>query len=176
MNSRLCQHHGQSILLDSGWSVEAHVVNTSQQFRLPNMQGGKITHVTVQINERKPMDHLQHSQSEFLKGPHGVQGGGGVRLQDLHLVSVPHQRAADQFVEQGLLRQVHLCPTAFIFRHSCRWTAQVSGVNLDSWDLIIIKLPFASPLILGGPRTGQGFFEKSNCPEKAQLFNIKLAR
>lgn len=35
MNSRLCQHHGQSILLDSGWSVETHVVDTLQQLRFP---------------------------------------------------------------------------------------------------------------------------------------------
>lgn len=34
-NSRLCQHHGQSILLDSGWSVKTHVVNTLQQLRIP---------------------------------------------------------------------------------------------------------------------------------------------
>lgn len=35
MNSRLCQHHRQSILLDSGWSVETHVVHTLQQLRFP---------------------------------------------------------------------------------------------------------------------------------------------
>ncbi len=35
MNSRLCQHHGQSVLLDPGWSVKAHVINTSEQLGFP---------------------------------------------------------------------------------------------------------------------------------------------
>lgn len=94
-----------------------------------------------------------NSQSELLKGPDGVQGGGGVRLQDLHLVPVLHQRGSDQLVEQGLLRRVHLLhlcsSTASIFRNSCRWTARVSGVTLHRWGLIIIKLPFESPFIIG---------------------------
>lgn len=38
MNSRLSQHHGQSVLLDSGGSVETHVVDALQQLRLPVQQ------------------------------------------------------------------------------------------------------------------------------------------
>lgn len=52
----------------------------------------------------------KYLQSQLLKGLDGVQGRRGVPLQDLHLVSVPHQRAADQFVQQGLLGQVRLVP------------------------------------------------------------------
>lgn len=47
------------------------------------------------------------SQSQLLERLHGVQRRAGVPLQNLHLVSVPHQRAANQFVQQGLLGQVH---------------------------------------------------------------------
>lgn len=61
---------------------------------------------------------VAHSQSQLLKCLHGVQRRGGVPLQNLHLVSVAHQRAADQFVQQGLLSQVHFIlvfPPASIF-------------------------------------------------------------
>lgn len=58
------------------------------------------------------------SQSQLLEGLHGVQRRAGVPLQNLHLVSVAHQRAPDQFVQQGLLSQVHsalVIPAASMF-------------------------------------------------------------
>ena len=48
------------------------------------------------------------SQPELLEGLHRIQGRAGVPLQDLHLVSVPHQRAANDFIKQRLLCEVHL--------------------------------------------------------------------
>lgn len=33
-HSRLSQHHGQSVLLDSGRPVETHVVDTLEKFRM----------------------------------------------------------------------------------------------------------------------------------------------
>lgn len=115
MNSRLCQHHGQSILLDSGWSVETHVVDTLQQLRFPidhqvkqrlNCLGGGRHTVLIYFRS------ISNSQSQLLKGLHRVQRRGGVPLQNLHLVSVPHQRAADQFIQQGLFSQVHFVPVS----------------------------------------------------------------
>lgn len=56
------------------------------------------------------MKGFADSQPELLKRLHGVQRRGGVPLQNLHLVSVPHQGASDQLIEQGLLGQVDLIP------------------------------------------------------------------
>ena len=53
------------------------------------------------------LSESQNSQSQLLERLHGVQRRGGVPLQNLHLVSVPHQRAADQFIQQRLLGQVY---------------------------------------------------------------------
>ncbi len=57
-------------------------------------------------------NHCQNSQPQLLKCLHRVQRRGGVPLQDLHLVPVPHQRAPDQLIQQGLLGQVHFVPVS----------------------------------------------------------------
>lgn len=68
------------------------------------MRRMKLKHRHVLICLRNP---CPDSQPELLEGLHGVQRRAGVPLQDLHLVSVPHQRAADYLIQQGLLCEVH---------------------------------------------------------------------
>lgn len=113
MNSRLCQHHGQSVLLDPGGSVKTHVVNSLQQLGLPVILQKGQSHLfkaTLCLFNRKMLYFclfVLNSQSQLLKRFHGEQWRVGVPLQDLHLAPAPHQSAADQLVQQGLLRQVH---------------------------------------------------------------------
>lgn len=111
-NSRLCQHHGQSVLLDSGWSVEAHVVHTLQQLGSP--VDHQVTNSETSKCLRRGNTHVlichTDSQSQLLKCLHRVQRRGGVPLLNLHLVSVPHQRAADELIQKGLFSQVHFVP------------------------------------------------------------------
>lgn len=69
----------------------------------------KLTRITC-LRRGKKHVNLSNSQPQLLKSLHREERRGGVPLQDLHLVSVPHQRAADQFIQQGLFSQVYFIP------------------------------------------------------------------
>lgn len=88
MNSRLCQHHGQSILLDPGWSVETHVVHTPQQFRFSIKcqvkiigkkrfkEGGEQKHTTA-CNTMGTLGHIKY----FVDYVHYSEKTNTTRLQ-----------------------------------------------------------------------------------------------
>lgn len=69
------------------------------------------------------------SQSELLESLHGEQRRAGIRLLDLNLVPVLHQRVADQFIKQRLFGQVNFVAISFtpfildlVLHHvGCRW-------------------------------------------------------
>lgn len=69
MNSRMCQHQRQGVLLDPRGSVEAHLIDPIQQVRFPDQHS--------RLNQRKRRKQVglghKNSQSELLEGLDGVQ-------------------------------------------------------------------------------------------------------
>lgn len=117
-HSRLSQHHRQSVLLDSGRSVEPHLVDALQQLGFP-IDDNQIRKTGQACKDVRGHVLLEaNPQAQLLESFHRVERGGGVPLQDLHLVPVADQGPADEFIEQWLLRQVHtvlLSTTASMF-------------------------------------------------------------